>query len=337
MSTLRGSFMKTLRDILLKELLFPRKYILKSIDRRLKELGPTLLEELKKQTVAGTATFKNHLEHLRARCTELEDEVEISHIFRQIAGRLKPSISTFGCSKIIVANMAIGEAFRSTIAPCVATVRDYAKARGYGFAELTEKPYGEDRHAAWYKIPFLYYLASRGYSRILYLDADCLVTNPSFRAEELFAEMDALGKSFYLSMDPFGVNTGAIFVRDTPQCRRILDLIWLNDLEHFYENPWEQESLNNLLKAYLYLTREFLITDNRKLFNAVAPDGGDRALPAHHAWSEGDFLVHFNGIRSPRLDSLIESYRSKARPAVTPGCIGKINDLVDRSKAVAPR
>ena len=208
--------------------------------------------------------------------------------------------------------MGLGADYRDTVHRCLESQARYCERHGHTYADLSFPPSFPVRPPAWYKIPLVHQLLRAGHSHVLYLDADCLVTNPSFRLEELVARLDRASpaKSLLVTVDELSINTGVFFVRNTPDALRLLDLLWLDDASAQLPN-WEQDSLDRLLEDHPEVLGALEIEGNPKLFNSFPHERQElfRHLTNRpNVWSPGDFVCHFSGIRPPHLQRMIAQY-----------------------------
>jgi hypothetical protein len=163
------------------------------------------------------------------------------------------------------------------------------------------------------KIPLIQDLFQRGFERVVYLDADALVTNPDFDVEAVFGVPTANGR-LTLTEDEAGINCGVMFLEDGPALRRLLDLVWLFDAD-ITQGTWEQFALKSLMSMSADVCRHVAIEGDPRRFNSFAPERArfhrtmDRSI-----WQPGDFICHFSGIRSPHLEDLIAQYAARLAP-----------------------
>ena len=255
-------------------------------------------------------TNKTVLRHL-AELGRSESPVVVSHDFAATTATLEPLL-TERPGKLAVCTVGLGADYRDTVRRCLESQARYCERHGHTYADLSFPPSFPVRPPAWYKIPLVHQLLRAGHSHVLYLDADCLVTNPSFRLEELVARLDRASpaKSLLVTVDELSINTGVFFVRNTPDALRLLDLLWLDDASAQLPN-WEQDSLDRLLEDHPEVLGALEIEGNPKLFNSFPHERQElfRHLTNRpNVWSPGDFVCHFSGIRPPHLQRMIAQY-----------------------------
>ena len=272
--------------------------------RHLAEAAVTELQRLRNRT------NKTVLRHL-AELGRSDASVVVSHDFSTTTATLEPQL-TERPSKLAVCTVGLGADYRETVRLCLESQARYCERHGHTYADLRLPPSFQMRAPAWYKLPLAHQLLRAGHSHVLYLDADCLVTNPAFQLEELAARLDhaAPAKSLLVTQDELSVNTGVFFVRNTPDAFRLLDLIWLNDASA-HSNNWEQDALLRLIEDHPEVLGAIEIERNPELFNSFPHERQEffRHLTNRpNVWSPGDFLCHFSGIRPPHLQRMISQY-----------------------------
>jgi len=172
------------------------------------------------------------------------------------------------------------------------------------------------RPASWYKIPLAFNLLQKGYKTIFYIDADALVTNPSIKVDGFVDKLSEKGKELLLTEDHSGINMGIFLIKSGPAILRLLDLIWNYDVEMECET-WEQNALRKMLKQSTLLQKPILVEERQKAFNSFPKERIESVPHAKNEannWTEGDFICHFSGIRSPDLERLIGEYSRKISP-----------------------
>jgi hypothetical protein len=258
-------------------------------------------------------TNKTVLRHI-ADLGQSESPAVVSHDFASTTATLEPML-TPRPGKIAVCTVGLGVDYRETVRDCLESQTRYCERHGHTYADLRFAPSFQVRPASWYKLPLVHQLLRAGHTHVLYLDADCLVTNPAFQLEELAARLDKTSpkKSLLITVDEFSVNCGVFFIRNTPDAFRLLNLLWLYDARAPYPN-WEQDALHRLLEDHPAVLGAIEIEQNSKLFNSFPPERHDffRHLTNRpNVWSPGDFLCHFSGIRPPHLQRMIGQYADK--------------------------
>lgn len=253
------------------------------------------------------------VEHLAALRTASLDPPGISYAFSRTAAALEPLIIRRGRSRTIVCSVALGDAYRAKVLPALTAQQYFAERHGLSYALLVGGPTYFDRPPAWLKIPLLMNLVGRGFDRVVYIDADALVTNVAFDLAAIFGPPSAGGR-LRLTEDEDGVNTGVMFAEDGPVLRRLLDLVWLFDAD-VRNGTWEQNALKTLMDLSPTVARHVTIEPDPRRFNSFAIERNRfHRNMERMTWRPGDFVCHFSGIRSPELESLIGHYATSIAP-----------------------
>ena len=319
----------------IKRILFPTRHLLKEIRSLIRESNRAQeqLEDIRRQTrdlharlreihveQNKTTHFSNlavqeHFKNILS--TDEVPEDDISFTLQLATRQLDFQIENHDISKPIVCTVALGEAYRAKVAGCLKSQREYCRKNGYAYAELTVPPDVMLRAASWYKISMLYSLLKMGYKDVCYIDADALITNPAIRLEGFFERLTAKKKSLLISVDDSGINMGVFFLRNNSSSLRLLDLIWSYDVD-LDNGTWEQNALRELLKSHRVLQKIILIAEQPKDFNSFPPERihfFSNLNKQVNSWTEGDFICHFSGLRSPDLDKLMAKYVAAQSPA----------------------
>jgi len=295
----------------LKKTLFPGRYYGKLHERQLAELHKSvnaLTAAQNKMAIESTGRFRSHLaflENLKA-----NTDCGISPALEFAASDLLVEIEPNGTSKTIVCTIALGDAYRAAVAPCLESHRAYAQKWGLAHADLSQPPSRLLRHPSWYKLPLAYQLLTRGYERIAFFDADALITQPETSLEPLFAKL--AGRDLLISNDESGANMGVFFAQASPTLPALLDIIW-----NYHFDPghvtWEQIAVRTLLDDWPAAASRILITEHPRDFNSF-PEERQAIHKLHHqanTWQPGDFVCHFSGIGGSKLTELIALYRQR--------------------------
>jgi len=296
-----------------KKTFFPGRYYLKRINRQLADLSKSLdvlSATQRKIAIESTARFRQHLAFLENPAAV--PAPAISPALQFIAGDLRPNLTPSAESKTILCTIAVGEAYRAAVAPCLDSHRAYAQRWGFAYADLAQPASRPLRHPSWYKIPLAYQLLGLGYERIAFLDADALITHHETLLEPFFAPLETCGRDLLLANDESGANMGVFFAQAGPALPVLLDVIW-----NYHFDPghvtWEQIAVRTLLDERPAFAARVLITDRPRDFNSF-PDERQHIHKLTHqsnTWHPGDFICHFTGISQDRLPELIAQYRRR--------------------------
>jgi hypothetical protein len=277
-------------------------------------LPPQFDLEERKRNFYSSQSVQSHLEGLREGREVGPDDISLS--LRLAARQLSFQVQNkqADLDRPVVCCVALGEAYRKRVRKCLQSHRDYAAFHSYAQIDMSEPPNLMFRSAPWYKIPLLYALLQKGHQNIFQLDADAIVTNGTIKLESYFEELRSAGKSWLLSQDDFGLNTGVLFIRNTPGTLRLLDLIWSYDL-NLNHHHWEQHALVELVKNCSLLQKQILIPDEAASFNRYPREFVSPRLNRRlNTWNDGDFICHFAGLRRRDLEEIADAYSAKARP-----------------------
>ncbi|MDE1170989.1 MAG: hypothetical protein PW734_07255 [Verrucomicrobium sp.] len=263
------------------------------------------------QLYLGNDIFKNHLARLHSSEFPKENEIgaNLAATVKSLRFRTEPAPDR---SRTVVCTVAVGEEYREKVAPCLESHRRYCRDHGYDYIDMEMEPNWVHRPLSWYKLPLLFRLMQAGYERLLVIDADAMITNPSVRLEPFFERLDAEGKAMLAAEEDGGVNCGVFFLRKCPQAVRLLDLMWLHDMD-VRHGHWEQRALRELLNNYRAVHDVLAVADGRA-FNSFPPERVEsfsEAFDQRNSWQPGDFICHFSGIRGDRLPELIRQYAAR--------------------------
>ena len=299
----------------LKKTLLPGRYYLKQLDCQLGELHKSidaLTAAQRKMAIESTARFRQHLAFLENPAVSTSSGITPALQFA--ADDLLPEITPNGTTKTIICTIALGDAYRTAVAPCLASHRAYAHHWNFAHADLSQPPSRQLRHPSWYKLPLVYQLLSRGYERIAFFDADALITKPDTQIEPFFAQLATSKRDLLISNDESGTNMGVFFAQAGHTLPVLLDVIW-----NYHFDPghvtWEQIAVRTLLDDWPAVASRILITDQPRAFNSF-PEERQRIHKLHHqanTWQPGDFVCHFSGIATAKLPELIPLYQSRAQ------------------------
>ena len=201
--------------------------------------------------------------------------------------------------KIAVVSLAYGKAYSACLKPMIERNRQYCETQGYDFILGGDSIVDKSRPISWSKILVIQKVLA-DYDWILWVDADAAVMNHSIRIDHLFKEF--LDREKYLILTKDGaknINFGVFLLKNIKWSFELLKLIW--DQKQFINHKWwENRALihlyfNNLnVKAYTHL-----ITDNGLRFNC---------FPHFNDYKEGDFIIHFAGLRGEVLEENLNLY-----------------------------
>lgn len=120
-------------------------------------------------------------------------------------------------SKVLVFSIAL-EGYEDTYGSCIETIKQYTKAHDYDFELINSSP--RDLlpiEAAWLKLPLIVAALKKGYEWVAFIDSDIDV-RPFTPAFDQQLEKEDTSKSIFISTGKSGrLNSGVIFVKNTPE------------------------------------------------------------------------------------------------------------------------
>lgn len=251
---------------------------------------------------------KEHLAALGSPAPDNASDVRISYGLTRTIKAIAPTFLAAANTHTVVCTVAIGSEFRKRIEPCLESHKSYAARKNIAFCVLDEAPPYMGRPPAWMKIPLIVKLLLDGYKRVLFIDADAMITNQDFRIEDIFEKLEDTTCPILMTEDEDGINSGVMFTQNTALAYRLLDLIWLNDSD-IHNGTWEQNALKVLMDASNDIRSLIAIESAPKRINSFPVE---RRLfhptRADQIWSYGDFICHFSGLRTPHLERYISNY-----------------------------
>jgi len=306
----------------LKKLFYPISYLINHFDDIPQDLlQPTndilhyrfhvnngLLTEIRKlQALANNEFFQDHLKQLKL--SNEQDFPEVSYALKNSARILHTYCDRETTrNNTVICTVAIGDAYRKSVNYCLQSQQYYAAKAGADYVPLDITPAHQHQHPAWYKIPLIFKMLQEGYDRVLFIDADAMVTNYTIPLNQLFEPLTESKEVLLLAEDEGGLNTGVMLVARKPAAYRLLDLIWTYNLGSHVAN-WEQQSLIDLINTYKGISDLTLVASEPKTLNSFPYEREHiYNIIQKNNWTAGDFICHFAGIRAPLLEKLISHY-----------------------------
>jgi len=165
-----------------------------------------------------------------------------------------------------------------------ARMRLYAQRHGHRFVErrsLLDK----SRPPAWNKLLAVRdALLTRRTPWVMWLDADAVIMNLHYRAEDLIVE----GRDLILGSDFNGLNSAVFLVRNCEWSLRFLDTVYnLGDIDYEpdrFGQKWEQNTIKHVLNNFAGFTEHVALHPERRM----------NSLP--EAYQPGDFILHLGGL-----------------------------------------
>lgn len=183
----------------------------------------------------------------------------------------------------------------------------YARRHGYGFQHIVEDvPLGDRGAMVWKMVDVIWHALheKEQWDAVFYIDSDAVFQNHTQRLDWLFEvpEGHIVGCSDHPN-GPSYINTGTLFVRNTPRAKELLRK-WsrMRSLDAYQKFPYEQQALEDLAKAEGY---QGIVSRPAEEFNSVKArvDAGHRDTFVLHmmATPAAQRATEFRGLRSRLL------------------------------------
>lgn len=238
--------------------------------------------------------------------TVSEDKIPSFEFLKRRMLECHDVVSSQGDVSICV--VALGNEYRTAVRGCLESHERFSRIQGHSLVILKDEPSFRERPIAWLKIPLIAKMLDQGKKYIMYIDADAMITNTNIDIKKYFLLMEKENKCILLTEDEHGPNCGVMFVRNSEISKRILELIWLYDLD-VHNGVWEQHAFKRLIDEYQCIDKQIMIDLNPRNFNSFPAERNLFHRGGHEQiWSRGDFICHFAGIREPYLQSFVERY-----------------------------
>jgi Protein of unknown function, DUF273 len=164
---------------------------------------------------------------------------------------------------------------------------EYCKIHGYDFINYEIQEYW--REIGWYKINVIKEKL-KDYDYIMYIEADCLITNYNIKIEDVALESDFTVSRNVISKGWEGINCGNLIIKNSQWSVDFINK--LDNKKEFYHDSWaEQRALINELENIDILEKGKHIN-----FTSMRQMGG-----FYHQWYEkdrwkhGDWIIHLAG------------------------------------------
>jgi len=210
-------------------------------------------------------------------------------------------VNDFSCiyaDNISVCTMAIGEDYqRITYATTENKIR-YCEKHNHRFIYLMHSM-DTSRPIPWSKILLIKRtMMSKKVDWVFWTDADSLIMNDNIKLEDLIDNR----YDMIVASDHSGINTGQFFIRNCRWSRGFLKRVYAMT-QHINHGWWEQKAIMDLYEMNESDRKHIKILDQR-VMNSYAPE----IYPENQAYHEGDFIIHFAGVRGQTLIDLIVKY-----------------------------
>lgn len=190
--------------------------------------------------------------------------------------------------------------------------RAYALRHGYEFERVTEYPTG--CHPSWHKLELIRDRLPK-YERILWLDADSVVTNPTVKIEDIAGEFMGLtvSKDWTYPSPEDEIKHFSLGNFIFANCQQSAEVLRLASLRTEWMNQplWEQQAIQEEYRANPEIRDSVQILPRHRL-NSV-PATRDTTGP--EPWRPGDFLCHMTYLpNETRVAMFPEFDRSQFMP-----------------------
>lgn len=153
-------------------------------------------------------------------------------------------------------------------------VQNWCANHAYSFQQVAHPTV--ERNIQWHRVRVIKALLESGYDAVFHIDADCLITNPAIKLEDLIIPAADL----MMAREPGGAfNDGTSIWMNTPAMREALPKIWEA------ESP-DCTSANGVIqKWHDEETLPFVLGEiPKRKINSYPPE-----------WAQGDFILHCPG------------------------------------------
>lgn len=210
--------------------------------------------------------------------------------------------------QIAVVTMAIGKDYEKLVAPGLENKRLYCKKQGYDFICCTER-LDPSRPIPWSKIKLLEtVLDTKKYDWVFWTDADSVVTNFKIKLESLIDD----NFDFILTRDFQNLNSGQFFLKNSDWSKNFLKTVYAH--EEFINHMWWEQAAVIYEYDHNESVRRKTKVHPQRSFNSFSKEvmgswfKGD--IDAVY-YQPGDFIIHFAGIGTDRLQELLITYSNK--------------------------
>jgi hypothetical protein len=224
--------------------------------------------------------------------------------------------------RICVCTLTLGEKYKEAVEQATITKTEYCKRYGYSF-RCDEDVHDTTRPPAWSKIKLLQKCLREKefrnedgetnayvntYDYVVWMDADTLIMNPDKRLDDfikLYGGDKENPKDIILAQDWTRLNTGVMFIKNTPWVLDFLDLVY-SKTEYIHDPDWDQKSFivcyeNNLLHSQ----------DHIKVLSIYQ----QREINSYYCmYKFGDFIIHIAGCFRDGVDKGLKEMVERVCP-----------------------
>lgn len=193
--------------------------------------------------------------------------------------------------KIAILSLAIGESYKKAVYPSQQTKMTYCMRHGYDYID-DESVYDKTRPIAWSKILLISKYLPK-YDYVVWIDADAMIMDLSQKIEDKLQLMK--GKDMMVISDWKMINTGVIFVKNTPQVKEFL-AVWYAQTDFLNSHNWEQDALVNIHSTGYGNVHKVLHVNTHRY---------EAQIQSYtFAYKKGHFILHLAGYRSSKKERI---------------------------------
>lgn len=203
-------------------------------------------------------------------------------------------------AQIHVATMSVGEWYQQATYPAFVNKTRYCAKHNYPFHFYTES-LDTSRPIPWSKVLIILEIFEKHpeCDYVFWTDADSLIMNDSIKLSRYIDKR----YNIVSGTDFNGINTGQFLIRNCEWSKEFLLRVYAN--EKWINNGWwEQASVMDLLRNNHSDRKQVKLLKQRTM-NSYAPDLYENRYVRYH---EGDFIIHFAGVRGKALQDLMYKY-----------------------------
>lgn len=159
--------------------------------------------------------------------------------------------------KIVFCTLAINNWYRQIVHYSIESMGKYCKMHGYEFVIGSEtsdfyKDTNPPRAPCWYKIKIIQVALNLHpeCDFVFWLDADCQILKHDLKLEHFIAQYFTTNDThLVVTQDSNTLNTGVMFLRNSPIVRTLLDKVWTTPVADYFEEFHEQTVLANIYNS----------------------------------------------------------------------------------------
>ena len=154
--------------------------------------------------------------------------------------------------KIIVCSLGINDWYRDIVKYSINNLDYYCKKNGYEFIFQTENSedtvFDGQRPPCWYKIKLIKKILEENTDcdYVFWVDIDCQLLNHDLLLEYFIKKYFEEDTQLLLTQDNNVLNTGVMFIKNTQYNKDLMDRIWNEKVDDYFQDFHEQTVLANL-------------------------------------------------------------------------------------------